>query len=128
MATNSEKVLATTEATTEATTSDQSQLQRRRFYDRLCRCVRKLKWKDRKIDLLNGLTIGNKIPSVIYKTDLQLMFVVAAVYATLVAQFQQVANQEATGDIGSGRNFKVNSDFTNHYFRRPVRSDFVELS
>ena len=83
------------------------------FYEWI-RPLRELKWKDVKTSLFNGLTIGNHIPSIIYKTDLRLMFVATAVYASLVTQFQQVANQEATGDIGSGRNFKINSEFTNH--------------
>ena len=105
------------------TASNPSRL--KRCYDGFRHCIsqatrfpRGLKWKDRKAallnGLLNGLTIGNNIPSVIYQTDLRLMFVVTAVYASLVSQFQHVANQEAAGDIGSDRNFKVNSEFTNH--------------
>ena len=35
-------------------------------------------------------------------------------YASLVAQFMQNANQEAKGDISSGMNFKINTEFTNH--------------
>ena len=43
-----------------------------------------------------------------------MILILTAVYASLLTQFAQNANQEATGDVYSGMNFKVNSEFTNN--------------
>ena len=59
-------------------------------------------------------TLSGHVPSGIYTTDIKYMFIFAAVYTSLVAQFRQTGNQEAEGDILSGRFFKVNAEWTNH--------------
>ena len=43
-----------------------------------------------------------------------MILILTAVYASLLTQFAQNANQEATRDVYSGMNFKVNSEFTNN--------------
>jgi len=60
------------------------------------------------------VTLDDRIPSAIYSTDLRLLFIVTAVYTSLVGLFRQAANQEADEDVNSGMNFKVNSEFLNH--------------
>ena len=92
----------------------------RRCFSGFCQWVRgKLKFSDVKSEVksllnLNIVTLGDHIPSAVYTTDVRLIFIVTAVYASLVAQFTQNANQETEGDISSGMNFKINAKFTNH--------------
>jgi len=68
----------------------------------------------RLLKLSNVVTLDDRIPSAIYSTDLRLLFIVTAVYTSLVGLFRQAANQEADEDVNSGMNFKVNSEFLNH--------------
>lgn len=76
--------------------------------------MRRVKCGEAIRSLFNFLTFGDHIPSAVYTTDIRLLFVVSSMYASLVSQFRQAANQETTGDIGSGFSFRVNSEFTNH--------------
>jgi len=62
----------------------------------------------------NILTLGDRIPSVIYSRDMRLVFILVTVYTSLVGHFRQAANQETDEDINGGMNFKVNSEFLNH--------------
>ena len=64
--------------------------------------------------VLNFLILGGRIPSALYTPDLRFIFILTAVYASLVAQFTQLANQETEGDINSDMKFKVNSEFINN--------------
>ena len=50
----------------------------------------------------------------VYTTDFRLLFVLTAIYTSLVTHFRQAGNQETEQDIVSGRLFKVNSIWTNH--------------
>ena len=50
----------------------------------------------------------------LYTTDFRLLFVLTAIYTSLVTHFRQAGNQETEQDIVSGRLFKVNSIWTNH--------------
>ena len=79
----------------------------------------KVNWSDVKslsksLLTLKFVTLGDHIPVAVYTTDIRLIFIVTAVYASLVAQLRQNASQETEGDIGSGMNFKVNAEFNNH--------------
>lgn len=85
----------------------------RRFYKWVRYALKELKWSDVSSPF-SCLTLGNHVPSSVYTTDIRMILVLTAVYVTLVTQFAQNANQETTGDIHSGRSFKVNSEFTNH--------------
>ena len=85
----------------------------RRFYKWVRHALQELKWND-VISPFSCLTLGDHIPSAVYATDIRMILILTAVYASLVTQFAQNANQEATGDIHSGRNFNVNSEFTNN--------------
>ena len=85
----------------------------RRFYEWLRNTLQELRWRD-VVSPFSCLTLGNHIPSAVYATDIRMMLVLTAVYASLVTQFTQNANQEATGDVHSGMNFKVNSEFINN--------------
>lgn len=59
-------------------------------------------------------TLKGYIPSNLYTTDLRLMFILTAIYTSLVANFRQAGNQEAQEDVISGRLFRINSVWTNH--------------
>ena len=89
----------------------------RQFYKwvslRVRHALHELKWND-VISPFSYLTLGHHIPSAVYATDIRMILILTGVYASLVTQFAQTANQEATGDIHSGRNFKINSEFINN--------------
>ena len=59
-------------------------------------------------------TLKGSVPSNLYTTDFRLVFVLTAIYTSLVTHFRQAGNQETEQDIISGRLFKVNSIWTNH--------------
>ena len=59
-------------------------------------------------------TLSGNVPSNLYTTDFRLLFVLTAIYTSLVTHFRQAGNQETEQDIVSGRLFKVNSIWTNH--------------
>lgn len=58
--------------------------------------------------------IGYSIPANLYTTDFRLMFILTAIYTSLVSQFRQAGNKEAEVDIASGRLFRINSIWTNY--------------
>ena len=59
-------------------------------------------------------TLKGYVPSNLYTTDFRLLFILTAIYTSLVTQLRQAGNQEAEEDIVSGRLFRVNSMWTNH--------------
>ena len=85
----------------------------RRFYKWVRHALQELKRSD-VISPFGFLTLGDHVPSAVYATDIRMILVLTAVYVTLLSQFAHNANQEATGDIHSGRIFKVNSEFINN--------------
>ena len=54
------------------------------------------------------------IPNNIYTIDYKLLFILTAMYTSLVTQFRQAAHQEADDDVDSGRLFKINSAWANN--------------
>ena len=54
------------------------------------------------------------IPNNLYTMDFKLLFILTAMYTSLITQFRQAANQEADGDVDSKRLFRINSIWTNH--------------
>ena len=62
-------------------------------------------------DMVN---LSGHVPALLYVTDFRLVFILTAIYTSLVAQFRQAANQEAETDIHSERAFRINSEWTNH--------------
>jgi len=62
----------------------------------------------------NVVNLSGHVPALLYVTDFRLVFILTAIYTSLVAQFRQAANQEAETDIHSGRMFRINSEWTNH--------------
>ena len=54
------------------------------------------------------------VPIELYKTDFKLLFILIAIYTSLVAQLRQTANQEADGDVDSGDPFMINEKWEKH--------------
>ena len=50
----------------------------------------------------------------LYTIDFKLLFILTAMYTSLITQFRQAANQEADDDVDSGRLLRINSVWTNH--------------
>ena len=59
------------------------------------------------------LSCAGHVPIALYKTDFKLIFILIAVYTSVVAQFRQTANQEADRDIDSGVPFMINEEWVN---------------
>ena len=72
-----------------------------------CKSLRKKLW-----NFLRSFFIGY-IPNNLYTVDFKLLFILTAMYTSLITQFRQAANQEADDDVDSGRFFKINSVWTN---------------
>ena len=66
-------------------------------------CFRNMLWNLRK-SFFNGY-----IPENLYATDFKLLFILTAIYTSLIFQFRQTGNEEAKDDMDSGRLFKINS-------------------
>ena len=73
-----------------------------------CKTVRKKLW-----NFLKSFFIGY-IPDNLYAIDFKLLFILTAMYTSLITQFRQAADQEADEDVDSGRLFRINSVWTNH--------------
>ena len=73
-----------------------------------CKIFRKKLW-----NFLRSFFIGY-IPDNLYTIDFKLLFILTAMYTSLITQFRQAANQEADDDVDSGRLFKINSVWMNH--------------
>ena len=58
--------------------------------------------------------LNDYIPENLYATDFKLLFILTAIYTSLIFQFRQTGNQEAEDDMYSGRLFKINSVWTNN--------------
>ena len=58
--------------------------------------------------------ISGYIPNNLYTIDFKLLFILTAMYTSLITQFRQAANQEADDDVDSGRLLRINSIWTNH--------------
>ena len=86
----------------------------RRFYKWIKYALQELSWRDVLISPFSGLTLGDHVPVAVYTTDIRMVLILTIIYVTLVNEFAQNANQEATGDVYSGRNFTVNSEFINN--------------
>ena len=71
-------------------------------------CFRSILWNLRK-----GF-FNDYIPDNLYATDFKLLFILTAIYTSLIFQFRQTGNEEAADDADSGRLFKINSVWTNH--------------
>ena len=54
------------------------------------------------------------IPENLYATDFKLLFILTAIYTSLIFQFRQTGNQEVEDDVDSGGLFKINSVWTNN--------------
>lgn len=54
------------------------------------------------------------IPDNLYTTDFRLLFILTAIYTSLVSEFRQSANQESDEDVASGKLLRINSFWTNH--------------
>jgi len=77
----------------------------------------------------NVVNLSGHVPALLYVTDFRLVFILTAIYTSLVAQFRQAANQEAETDIATQRKnvqnqFRVDKSFDNWW---RFRSDFVDL-
>lgn len=59
-------------------------------------------------------TLKGYVPSNLYTTDFRLLFILTAIYTSLIANFRQAGNQEAQEDVVSGRLFRINPVWTNH--------------
>ena len=59
-------------------------------------------------------TLKGYIPSNLYTADLRLLFILTALYTSLIANFRQAGVQEAQEDVFSERLFRINSIWTNH--------------
>ena len=70
-------------------------------------------FKTKLWNFLRGFFTGY-IPNNLYTIDFKLLFILTAMYTSLITQFRQAANQEADDDVDSGRLFKINSVWTNH--------------
>ena len=55
-----------------------------------------------------------EVPYLVYLTDLKVVFVVTAVYTSLISQFRNLAVGETERNLNSGVNFKINSYWSNH--------------
>ena len=71
-----------------------------------CNCIKRF--------FILSFTLKGYVPSNLYTTDFRLVFVLTAIYTSLVSQFRQAGIQEAEEDIVSGRLFRINSVWTNH--------------
>ena len=59
-------------------------------------------------------TLKGYIPPNLYTADLRLLFILTALYTSLIANFRQAGVQEAQEDVFSERLFRINSIWTNH--------------
>ena len=73
-----------------------------------CKSARKRSW-----NFLRSFFVGY-IPNNLYTIDFKLLFILTAMYTSLITQFRQAANQEADDDVDSGRLLRINSVWTNH--------------
>ena len=64
--------------------------------------------------ILNVVNLSGHIPGILYTTDFRLVFILTAIYTSLVSQFRQAANSEAERDVDSGRLFKISPEWLNH--------------
>lgn len=55
-----------------------------------------------------------EVPYLVYLTDLKVVFVVTAIYTSLISQFRHLAVGETDRNINSGITFRVNSHWPNH--------------
>ena len=54
------------------------------------------------------------IPNNLYTIDFKLLFILTAMYTSLVTQFRQAASQQADDDVDSGKLFRINSIWPNN--------------
>ena len=55
-----------------------------------------------------------EVPYLVYLTDLKVVFVVTAIYTSLISQFRHLAVGETERNLDSGINFKINKQWPNH--------------
>lgn len=97
--------------------------------DPICNCCgwkcceySKKSWNFVKSFLYLVFTLKGYVPSNLYMTDFRLLFVLTAIYTSLITHFRQAGNQETEEDIVSGRLLKINSIWTlNHSVSGGVR-------
>ena len=73
-----------------------------------CKC-----FKTKPFNCLRSFFSGY-IPNNLYIIDFKLLFILTAMYTSLVTEFRQAAGQEADDDVDSGRMFKISSLWPNN--------------
>ena len=88
--------------------------------DNICNCLSECHgcffkvWNFIKKFFILIFTLKGYVPSNLYTTDFRLLFVLTAIYTSLVTNFRQAGNQETEEDVISGNLFKINSLWRNH--------------